>query len=307
MSDQTSPLPSEQELLQDLAQEIGRSPDQIPHMSRGSMEVASGQELSYLSWGAASPEAVFLHGGGQNAHTWDRLIFEFGLPALAIDLPGHGQSSWRDDHDYGAKQNAVAVAPVIDQLAPRAKIVVGMSLGGLTAIRLATIRPELVRSIVLVDVTPGTGLVFHRLSDRERGSVALVRGPRSYPSFARLLAAAAEASPERPMRALRRGVLHNAHPQSDGSWAWRYDVHRNGAAGDHQLWDELARLSIPITLVKGDISPYVSDPDLERFASLLPAARIAIVPGAGHSVQSHKPEVLARLILDLHRSFGQRT
>ncbi len=35
---------------------------------------------------------VFLHGGGQNAHTWDTVILGLGVPALAIDLPGHGRS-----------------------------------------------------------------------------------------------------------------------------------------------------------------------------------------------------------------------
>ncbi len=43
---------------------------------------------------------TFLHGAGLNAHTWDTTILALGLPALAIDLPGHGDSSWRADAAY---------------------------------------------------------------------------------------------------------------------------------------------------------------------------------------------------------------
>ncbi|MUM30929.1 alpha/beta fold hydrolase, partial [Mycolicibacterium sp. CBMA 361] len=62
--------------------------------------------ISMLKWGTEAPEVVFLHGGGQNAHTWDTVILGLGVPALAIDLPGHGRSAWREDGDYGPKLNA---------------------------------------------------------------------------------------------------------------------------------------------------------------------------------------------------------
>ena len=93
--------------------------------------------LSALRWGAGDPEVVFIHGGAQNAHTWDTVIIALERPALAIDLPGHGHSAWRQDHDYSPRQLAAAVAPLVRTIAPDAKLVVGMSLGGLTALSLA--------------------------------------------------------------------------------------------------------------------------------------------------------------------------
>ncbi len=44
--------------------------------------------ISALRWGRTRVRVVFLHGGGQNAHTWDTVILGLGVPALAIDLPG---------------------------------------------------------------------------------------------------------------------------------------------------------------------------------------------------------------------------
>ena len=79
-------------------------------------------------------------------------------PLVAIDLPGHGHSDGPGDHPEGQLDvhgNAADVAEAIRHLAPAAKAVIGMSLGGLTAIALSAEAPELVRKIVLVDVLPG--------------------------------------------------------------------------------------------------------------------------------------------------------
>ena len=51
-----------------------------------------GRHLSALVWGDADPELVFLHGGAQNAHTWDTVAMALGRPLVALDLPGHGHS-----------------------------------------------------------------------------------------------------------------------------------------------------------------------------------------------------------------------
>ena len=66
--------------------------------------------ISALRWGQA-PRVIFLHGGGQNAHTWDTVIVGLGEPALAVDLPGHGHSGWREDGDYSPQNNAAAPGP----------------------------------------------------------------------------------------------------------------------------------------------------------------------------------------------------
>ena len=130
--------------------------------------------ISALKWGDATPRVVFLHGGGQNAHTWDTVIVGLGVPALAVDLPGHGHSAWREDGDYSPQNNAAAVKPVIEDLAPAAELVVGMSLGGLTAIGLGAIAPQLLPELVLVDVTPSALRRYAEMTTDQQGTVALV-------------------------------------------------------------------------------------------------------------------------------------
>jgi pimeloyl-ACP methyl ester carboxylesterase len=209
-------------------------------------------------------------------------------------LPGHGRSDWRADRDYWPWRNAEAIAEVISQVAPHAKAVVGMSLGGLTAIRLAAERPELVHRLVVVDVTPGVDM------QKSAPIADFVQGPETFRSFEELLERTVRYNPTRSESSLRRGILHNARPLEDGTWAWRYDRLRppGGELRFAPLWDDVARAKAPTMLMLGSRSGVVVPEDVEEFRRRKPAARVEIVDDAGHSVQGDQPLELARLISD---------
>src|SRR5690606_37153536 len=145
--------------------------------------------------------------------------------------------------------------------------------------------PELVRSLVLVDVTPkveGPGAA---------AVAAFVNGPESFADFDDLLARTIEFNPTRSESSLRRGILHNALQRPDGSWVWRY--RRFEATGEpvrglgaEALWEAVSRIGVPLMLVRGMRLGSVVDDDAE--AELLrrpPEARIEHVEEAGHSIQ----------------------
>jgi pimeloyl-ACP methyl ester carboxylesterase len=252
--------------------------------------------ISALRWGSDSARVIFLHGGGQNAHTWDTVILGLGLPALAIDLPGHGRSAWREDGDYGPKLNAEAVAPVIKELAPDAQLVVGMSLGGLTAMRLAVTTPALVRELVMIDVTPSAPERHEQMTQTQMGLVSLVQGDREFQSFAAMLDVTVAAAPHRDRNSLRRGVFHNSKQLDDGTWTWRYDTFRKGD-GFEGLWDDVPALVAPTTLVRGGNSFFVNDDDALEFGRMAPGFQQAIVVrDSGHSVQGDQPLALVEIL-----------
>ena len=282
-------------LLPENVADAGLDMPVLPAVRRVSADIGGGQRVSALRWGEGRPQVVFLHGGGQNAHTWDTVVLALGLPALAVDLPGHGHSDWRADHDYGPRANAEAVAPLVRAWAPDAAAVVGMSLGGLTTIRLTATAPDLVRRAVVVDVTPSSRLRTTSMTRAERGTTALLGGPRTFATLDEMIEVTAAAAPRRPRSSIRRGVVHNTRQRPDGRWEWRYDAVR--AFGDFTpLWDHVSTARMPLTLVRGGASAFVHDDDAEEFRRRNPATRMHIVPGAGHAVQSDAPLELTRII-----------
>lgn len=270
----------------------------LPRGRRVRCTLADRTTVSAIKWGD-DPQIVFLHGGGQNAHTWDTVVLALGVSALAVDLPGHGHSDWREDRDYWPVRNADAVAIVMREYASNAVGVVGMSLGGLTTIRLAAAHRELVGKAAVIDVTPS---VFERqtaMSREQRGTTALISGPREYDDLDQMIAATAGSAPQRSRSSIRRGVLHNARTLPNGKWAWRYDrldVEDSAPPSFLPLWQDLATSTAPIALITGADSHFVAEEDRAQFLRLRPDAEIAVIPGAGHSVQSDQPLALARFL-----------
>ena len=280
------------------AAEFGLPYDGPPTVRRTAVEVGPGRRLSALVWGDGPAELVLLHGGAQNAHTWDTVAMALGRPLVALDLPGHGHSDGGHDGRLDPAANARDVATAVRDLAPDAAVVVGMSLGGLTALALAAHAPELVGSLVLVDVTPGVD------AKKAAAIVSFVNGPESFDSFDDLLARTIAFNPTRTESSLRRGILHNAEQRDDGTWVWRYARHRGGPLTVRpdfdSLWDAVSGLTVPVMLVRGMLpQSVVDDADEAELVRRCPQARVEHVEGAGHSVQGDKPVELAALLADV--------
>jgi pimeloyl-ACP methyl ester carboxylesterase len=289
-------------LFHENAAEYGLPFDRPPAVRRAFADVGEGRRLSALVWQDRDPELVLLHGGAQNAHTWDTVAMALDRPLVAIDLPGHGHSDGPGDRPEGPLDpygNAAGVATAIRALAPDARAVVGMSLGGLTAIALAAVAPELVRKLVLVDVLPGIK------AQRARHITDFTSGPPSFASLDELLERTAQFNQGRSRSSLRRGILHNAEQQPDGTWVWRWARHRLPAAPSgqgtdtryEQLWEALSAVTGPVLLARGMRPDSVLDDDGEReLRRRLPSAQVVHVEGAGHSLQGDTPLELAALI-----------
>lgn len=295
-------------LFHENAAEYGLPFHTAPHVRREPVELADGRALSALVWGDRDPEIVLLHGGAQNAHTWDTVAMALGRPLVAIDLPGHGHSDGPGTAQLTTRSPVAAaedVAVAVRALAPNARGVVGMSYGGMTTIALAAIAPELVRRVYLVDVLPGLK------AEHAQHIVDFVNGPTSFPSFDELLARTIEFNPTRRVSSLRRGILHNAEQLEDGSWVWRHSRWRLGAPeaevqpGDEpatgryaqDLADALGRIEVPVLLARGMRSNSVlRDDDEAELLRRLPGAQIERFEEAGHSIQGDMPIELAASI-----------
>lgn len=273
-----------------------------PTVARLALPLPDGRTLSALRSGTDAPEVTLLHGAGLNAHTWDTTVLHAGRPALAIDLAGHGDSSWRDDADYRPQTLARDILLALDAWTDIPQVLVGQSLGGLTAAAAAAERPGAVSELIIVDITPG---------------VSGVAAPSVLAEFyAQTDFASREEAVERAMafglggaRAdAERGVFLNTRVRADGRIEWKHHFAHlaatalNAPSPDaaaailtaERSWADLLAVTAPITLVRAS-NGYVTDANVDEFAGRLPDARIRTVD-ATHNVQETAPAALASFI-----------
>jgi pimeloyl-ACP methyl ester carboxylesterase len=273
-----------------------------PQVTRLSLLLPDGRTLSALRYGTGNPEVTLLHGAGLNAHTWDTTALLAGRPALAIDLAGHGDSSWRDDADYRSQTLAPDVLRALDAWTEIPQVLVGQSLGGLTAAAATAERPDAVRSLIIVDITPDVSGVAAPsvLAEFYAQTEFASRGEAVDRAMAFGLGGA-RADAE-------RGVFLNTRVRADGRVEWKHHFAHLAAAAlsapapdagtaiinAERSWADLTAVTSPITLVRAT-NGYVSDANAAEFASRLPDAGIRTVD-ATHNVQETAPAALASLI-----------
>lgn len=269
-----------------------------PSAERIALTLPDGRVLSALLFGGGEPEVTLLHGAGLNAHTWDTVALLIERPVLAIDLAGHGDSSWRDDLDYSPAVLADDVARAMTVWTSRPQVLVGHSLGGLTASSVASEHPELVRELVLVDIVPGL--------DTD-AAPAILRDFYAVTDFASrddAVDRAQEFGFGGSRSDTERGVFFNTRVRADGRVEWKHHfAHIIGSAFDslkaaHSAsgadpWMPLQSVSAPVTLVRGERG-FLQDADVAAFTEHLPEAAVVMVD-AGHNVQETAPAALAAI------------
>jgi pimeloyl-ACP methyl ester carboxylesterase len=295
--EQEGDVTDEHDELGDLAAEaaeFGLPTDDLPAVARRSLDLADGATLSALVWGDASPQVALLHGGGLNAHTWNATIMAGGWSALALDLPGHGDSSWHADVDYGPERLAGPVVAALETWAPSTDVLVGQSLGGLAAIAVAAARPDLVRRLVVIDVSPG--LVVGG-GNQVRDFLA---GPTDFASRDEIVERALSFGFGPTRAAVERGVLRNTRVRDDGRVVFKHHLaNLDGAPAFatpdfSTLWPAYESIAAPVLLVRGERG-FLSD---ELEAELVRRARDgrSITIASGHNVQEEAPVALADAI-----------
>ena len=252
--------------------------------------------LRYLDWGTKGKRPVlFLHGGGLTAHTWDLvcLALRQDYRCLAPDLRGHGDSEWSPEMNYGIEAHRDDVAALIDHLHLDGLVLVGMSLGGLTALAYAGQHAAKLDRLVIIDSGP------EARQEGARRIQEFVAAPAEFDSVDEVIERALSFNPRRDAKLLRRSLQHNLRQLPSGKLTWKHDRrHREKFDAEawgrrrQALWQEIPRITCPTLVVRGARSDVFHDEDAEKLAKALPHGSWVRVEDAGHTVQGDNPRGL---------------
>ena len=249
-------------------------------------------ELAHDAFGESGPPVVILHGLLGSARNWTSIAKELAAShrVYALDLRNHGRSPWAATMSFD--EMAGDVAAFVERHRLGAVVLIGHSLGGKVAMRLALTRPELVERLVVVDVAPVayTHSFAPFVETMRRVDLATVQ--RRSDADLQLQAAI-------PDPVLRSFLLQNL-VKTEAGFAWRINLEALAANMDELLGFPPpapdAAYRGPTLFIAGGRSHYVQPEHRPLTERLFPRAEHVVIADAGHWLHAERPaEFLAHV------------
>ena len=261
-----------------------------------------GSRFHYTEQGDPNaPPVVMLHGVTGHARTWDDegAALASRYRVLALDQRGHGDSDPPPDADYTIATLCGDLAAFADALSLRRFAIVALSLGGRVAMQYAGTHPDRVTRLVIVDIGPDIAP-----DGRMRVGALMAGTPERFNTIEDVLAYQRANNPRYTDALLRARVHHGVRPLAGGGFTWKYDrglrdLVRGGRWSDPiDLWPAWRALACPTLLVRGAESDILTGDMAAKMVAEQPHARLAEVPGAGHTVPGDQPAAFIGLLRD---------
>ena len=258
---------------------------------------ASAPRLHYLEWNPrASRTVVLLHGNSANAWWWEPLAAamrgaEFRL--LAIDQRGHGDSEWVRPPAYGPIEYAHDLARFVAECAPPRPLVIGHSMGGISALTFAAEYPGAACAIVAIDAAVTSsdrrnhylrrlkGLPVIAYPDRETALARFRLMPNEGDIAAPVFAAVAE---------------HSLGETSDGRWTMKFDRESFLGSDGIDVIGAIAKIRDPLLLIRAEHSRIMTVEGVARALAVNPRTRVATIAHAHHHVILERPAEVVRAV-----------
>jgi len=239
----------------------------------------NGIEIDYEVSGSG-PVLLLSHGYGSTRHMWDdqHRAFADRWRVVSWDMRGHGQTDSPDDPKrYSAALTVADMRALLQHVGAERAIIGGLSLGGYVSLAFALAHPAMTQALVICDSGPGYRNAEARAQWNQRAQ------ERAASLEAKGLDALTRRSKE-TQQAVHRSAQGLAH-------AARGMLAQEGS----QVIDGLASIRVPTLVIVGDQDqPFVAPS--EYMAKKIAGARLAVIPGAGHSSNLDQPEAFNRVL-----------
>jgi pimeloyl-ACP methyl ester carboxylesterase len=249
--------------------------------------------------GTGSPTVVFLHGLMTSSASWGKVLSTTadGRPAIAVDLPGFGDSDRPRPYDYTVGGQSAHLLRFLDVRGIDRAILIGNSLGGAVALLTAAAVPDRIRALVLVDAASPVSsmpLSIRALRTPVVGEIEMelyVRPLLELSLRYRLFADPKNVTEEIVEREWRPVTI-------PGTRRAALAAIRSSARGyEHAL----ERIHIPTLIVWGLEDRLLPVADGHRLAAAIPGARLVVLPRAGHIPQEETPAEFSRVVAEFLR------
>lgn len=239
--------------------------------------------LHFETYGTGKP-LVILHGllgSGENWRTLSRRFAEQGR-VLAMDLRNHGQSPHDEVFTYAAMAEDVQETMMAEGASPA--VVMGHSLGGKVAMRLALTHSEAVEKLVVADMAPRAYAPHHLDLLDALQSLDLARITSRKEALDKLAVRI-------PDPGVRQFLLKNLAIVPEGGYQWQVNLDAIRRSYTEVITSISAEVPFekPTLFIRGERSDYVRDGDWPEIQRLFPQAELVTIPAAGHWVHAEAP------------------
>lgn len=249
-----------------------------------------GQALVYDALGSGRETVVLAHNLMAQRGTFATVagVLAGRARVLTIDLRGHGESV-PTRRGFTVEDLADDLAALLDAEGVERAVVVGTSLGASAAAWLAVTRPERVRGLVLMSVTPYAATAVDRLRFAALATVLRTFGPGPVLSAIEgQLVGPGQRERAGEMAAVRRWI--RATPRRELMRSVQAWARRPALAG------RLRSIAAPTVVVAGAEDRACPRRFMAAVMAEVPGATMEVIPGAGHTVQFERPAAVAAVI-----------
>jgi pimeloyl-ACP methyl ester carboxylesterase len=251
--------------------------------------------LHFREWGSGPLACLLIHGFGEGSHAWSEFAPSLGsmCRTIAIDLRGHGDSSWDPGRTYDVNSHTADVSRALATLRLDKLIVIGHSMGGDIAIRLATEAQNRILALVIVDYGP-------RLDPAAAAKVRsdFNESAKIYSSVSEYASLLSTTRPLASSDVLERFASGALRLNEKGRFQLKCDpeMGRDSAsnaappAPEAASWLMLEAVKCPTLVVRGQGSAVLSQAVAERMVRSLQDGQLRLVDCAGHGLLLDNPK-----------------
>jgi N-formylmaleamate deformylase len=264
----------------------------MPDWITGICKATNGIDIHYLRTGGNKPPVILLHGLMLNGACWKPLAraLENDYDVIMPDARGHGNSSV-PIHGYCYDNLAADVTNLIDTLELASPVLLGHSMGGMTAAVVANLQPQKLRGLILADptlLTPERQREVHESDVANQHRQILSRAKEDY---------LAEVSVRHNHRS--REIIELFAQARFQTSVHAFEILNPPNPDYKQL---ISKLNIPSLLIVGDVGSVVTTEMSAELAALNQQLEVVQIAGAGHAVPYDQPERFLAVVQDFLRS-----